>query len=66
MTNIAIALILVCALIIGLVWRTEKQKKEIEKLRHKQMILDYALGLLAKDLEDSLTRKEQNNGSNQE
>ena len=39
MTNIAIAMICICVLIIGLVWRTEMQSRKLNRLAFYQMCI---------------------------
>lgn len=39
MTNIAIAMICICVLIVGLVWRTESHSRKLNRLAFYQMCI---------------------------
>lgn len=51
MTNIAIAMICICVLIIGLVWRTEMQQQRLNKLNWFLYCQDQELERLNNELE---------------
>ena len=70
MTEIAIAMLGICGLIIALIWRTEKHSRKINRLAFYQMCISkendelrMQVAYLERDLKKA---KEQNNGSNQE
>jgi hypothetical protein len=48
----AIALLGLCAVVLVLIWRTEKLKSRIEKLEEEQFGMELALGHLIRTMEE--------------
>lgn len=61
MTNIAIAMICICVLIIGLVWRTEMQGQRLNKLNWFLFCQDQELERLNNEIKKLKGDKDGNN-----
>ena len=50
--EISVAIILLCGIITGLVWRTEKQKDKIKDLESDMRILEFTVGMLECEVDE--------------